>query len=514
MPAEIVTSPSELVARDQIRPHPQNPNVGDVDAIADSMAENGVIGSIVVQRSTGFILGGSHTWEAAGRHGLGEVSVQWVDCDDRRAKRIMLALNRTRDFATYDDARLAELLAELQAEDPIGLSGSGFDDTDLAALAAELNLSVSDPGGEPGGLPERGPSLAERFLIPPFSVLDARQGYWRDRKRQWLDLGIRSWDGRPANDLKLSADDEVEQGTQPNRSKPSTTGNDPEFYWKKQAAERRLGRDLTTAEFLEDHYEGPDVYREGTSVFDPVLAEVVYRWFAPPAGRVLDPLAGGSVRGIVASRLGLPYVGIDLSPMQVEANEAQRHLAVDPQPEWIVGDARDTETLTAGPFDLLFTCPPYFDLERYSDDPADLANAPTWDAFCDTYTQAIAASTRLLADDRFAVIVVGNVRDRRGELLDLADATTRAMTAAGLTFYNDAVLVTNAGSLALRAARSFALRKLGRCHQQVLVYLRGDAQRAVEALGAVDVPAEVIAAAEAAVSAERSALGLDDDPLA
>jgi hypothetical protein len=39
-------------------------------------------------------------------------------------------------------------------------------------------------------------TLAERFVVPPFSVLDARQGYWQDRKRAWVALGIESELGR------------------------------------------------------------------------------------------------------------------------------------------------------------------------------------------------------------------------------------------------------------------------------------------------------------------------------
>ena len=47
----------------------------------------------------------------------------------------------------------------------------------------------------------------------------------------------------------------------------------------------------------------------GTSIFDPVLCELAYRWYCPPGGVILDPFAGGSVRGIVASKLGRRYVG-------------------------------------------------------------------------------------------------------------------------------------------------------------------------------------------------------------
>ena len=44
---------------------------------------------------------------------------------------------------------------------------------------------------------------------------------------------------------------------------------------------------------------------------------------SPPRGRVIDPFAGGSVRGIVAASLGRSYAGNDLSAAQVQANEEQ-----------------------------------------------------------------------------------------------------------------------------------------------------------------------------------------------
>ena len=50
----------------------------------------------------------------------------------------------------------------------------------------------------------------------------------------------------------------------------------------------------------------------GTSIFDPVLCEIAYRWFSPVGGLILDPFAGGSVRGIVASKLGRQYIGHEL----------------------------------------------------------------------------------------------------------------------------------------------------------------------------------------------------------
>ena len=45
--------------------------------------------------------------------------------------------------------------------------------------------------------PERhGSILSQSWEYPPFSVLNAREGWWQERKRQWLSLGIRSELGR------------------------------------------------------------------------------------------------------------------------------------------------------------------------------------------------------------------------------------------------------------------------------------------------------------------------------
>ena len=59
---------------------------------------------------------------------------------------------------------------------------------------------------------------------------------------------------------------------------PSHTSGDPGFYAKKRAREAEIGRELTTEEFLAEHYEASDApTASGTSIFDPVLCEIAYR---------------------------------------------------------------------------------------------------------------------------------------------------------------------------------------------------------------------------------------------
>ena len=135
-------------------------------------------------------------------------------------------------------------------------------------------------------------------------------------------------------------------------------------------------------------------------------------------------------------------------------------------------------------FDFVFSCPPYFNLEIYSDDPADLSNCPDYGDFLKSYWDIVAKAVGKLREDRFACFVVGDVRGKDGAYLNLPGDTITAFATAGSCLYNEAILVTMAGSLPLRVAAQFkAGRKLGKTHQNVLVFWKGDTKRIKDALG-------------------------------
>jgi len=250
---------------------------------------------------------------------------------------------------------------------------------------------------------------------------------------------------------------------------------------------------MSTAEYIATQYEGTDgdggLSDTGTSVFSPCLCEMDYLWFTKEGDRILDPFAGGSVRGIVAERMGRKYTGIELRNEQVEANVIQGTDICDECPEWICGDSLHMDALVGERmFDHIFTCPPYGDLEVYSDDAADLSNM-SHEEFDSTYAEILRIAASHLENNRFATIVVGNYRDGRGMLRDLNGITVRAMEDAGLRYYNDMVYVTPVGTLPIRVPRMFkASRKVGRTHQYVLNFVKGDPKKASERLGEVDIP--------------------------
>jgi len=159
----------------------------------------------------------------------------------------------------------------------------------------------------------------------------------------------------------------------------------------------------------------------------------------------------------------------------------QKHI-----PRWITGNSLDA--IPDERYDFIFTCPPYYDLEIYSDDPQDLSNKDDYTAFLADYRQIIATSIDRLNDDRFACVVVGDIRDKRGIYRNFVSDTIAAFQDAGAMLYNEAILVTAVGSLPIRVGRAFQSgRKLGKTHQNVLVFIKGDWRKAADWCGFVEV---------------------------
>ena len=306
---------------------------------------------------------------------------------------------------------------------------------DWGDLALPNGGLISIPEMFPEGKDHR--SLAERFIIPPLSVLRVASGYWQDRKKAWLSLGIQSEKGR--NDGML--------------------------------------KNLST---LAKKASGSQLPSE--SIFDPVLCEIMYRWFCPSGGIILDPFAGGSVRGIIAACLDYDYTGIDLRQEQIDANKEQLHIPKDIKPTWLQGDSREINSLLPADYaaDMVFSCPPYADLEVYSKQPEDLSNMD-YTGFKTAYWDIIAKACSRLKEDSFAVFVVGEARSKSGAYYGLVPDTVKAFEDAGVRFYNEMILVTQIAAKALTVAEGFVKsRKVGKIHQNILIFVKGDPVKAAE----------------------------------
>ena len=309
--------------------------------------------------------------------------------------------------------------------------------------------------------------LHGEFLFPPFSVMDVNEGRWRARKQQWIASGMVG---------ELGRKDGVYSG-----------GFESSDYMLKN-----YGRKASTS----------------VSVFDPVLTELLVLWYSLPGDVIYDPFAGGVPRGVVASTLGREYIGMELRDKQVQANYANLEVIKangwrlgDKEPKWYVGDStnpnkvsdvmvahRIAHTFAAGgaqgdKVDMILTCPPYGDLEKYSNAPDDLSNMP-YNAFLEKYADALEHAVDCLRDDAFLAIVVGEFRDKAHNFRNFVGDTVNIIKRMGLLYYNESVLISPRGTAAIRAGSFDLSRKLVRHHQNVLVFLKGDnGKRAAARLG-------------------------------
>jgi hypothetical protein len=333
-----------------------------------------------------------------------------------------LALN-----AGWDAEMLKVEIAELvDADFDLGLLG--FDDAMLAGL---MGVETSDvekyQDGVAGG-------MSANFGQPPFSVLDTRKGDWLERKRYWRDL--------------IKDNGESREGT--------------------------LSQDSIMSDM-----------NNGVSLLDPVLAEIIVLWFGTNNGLAVDPFAGDTVFGFVAGSSKMSFKGIELREEQATLNQKRCNDAGLPCKYYCDTSENIDKYIKDEEADLIFSCPPYADLEVYSNDPKDLSTMPH-EQFFEIYEKILQSTFAKLKNNRFAVIVMGEVRGKDGMYIGTIPKTIDIMEQAGYKYYNEIILINSAGTLPLRAGKSMrSTRKVGKMHQNVLVFVKGSPKRAAQELGEI-----------------------------
>lgn len=276
-------------------------------------------------------------------------------------------------------------------------------------------------------------TMSDYFGVAPFSILNTVDKDWQQRKQRWNKLINDKGDAR-AGALKAKNDK-----------------TDSEVDLKIQNL------------------------NNGVSILDAVLAELMIKWFTEEKHKTFDPFAGDTVFGFVSGWLKRPFEGIELRPEQAEFNQIQcNRESLDCK--YICDTSENMDNYIENESkDFIFSCPPYADLEVYSDLEEDLSTMSHEDFF-KVYKKVLQNTYSKLKNDRFAVIVTSEVRDKKtGEYIRLVPNTINIMVEAGYMFYNDLILVNSCGTLPLRTGKMMnAGRKVGRRHQNILVFYKGD----------------------------------------
>lgn len=298
-----------------------------IEQIKKSINEFGNNDPIAIDENN-VIIEGHGRYKALQELGFGEVEVIRLSHMSEEQKRAYILVHNKLTMNSDFDIDILQL--ELDDIDDIDMSDFGFEPEDNFKTT-EQKLKENDYSG----------SLVDDFIIMPQSIFDTRQGIWQNRKRQWLDLGIK----------------------------------------------------------ICDDSKNVDQYIQDESA------------------------------------------------------------------------------------DLIFACPPYFDLEVYSDNENDISNMG-YDEFCEIYSDILRKFARKLKNNRFAIVTISDVRDKKGFYRDLTGVTKRAFESAGVMFYNDIVLINTLGSGAMRARKQMnSGRKVIRSHQSVLVFFKGDPKNIKQEFG-------------------------------
>lgn len=404
-----------------------------VAQIAASITEFGFTNPVLVDAANCIIAGHGRVL-AAKQLGLAAVpTIMLHGLTDAQRRAYIIADNKLALNAGWDEELLAREMQALQAMD-YKLDVLGFTMAEINTLLTNLEGGGAQAGGE---TQKANGALAARFLVSPFSVIDARNGAWQERKQAWA----------------------------------ARIGDQGESREHTLAVPGSIMEDIGSV-----------------SILDGALAETMLHWFAKPNWCALDPFAGDSVFGFVACSMGLNFIGIELRPEQAALNQQRLESAglagiyhcdtSENLNKYVVDDS----------VDFVFSCPPYADLEVYSDDPKDLSNMPN-DQFFPTYAAILGSTYAKLRKNRFACIATSEVRGKDGAYIGLVPKTIEAMCAAGYKFYNELVLVTPCGTLPQRAGRAMQSgRKVGRTHQNVLIFYKGDIKAIGKTLGTIEMP--------------------------
>jgi DNA modification methylase len=225
-----------------------------------------------------------------------------------------------------------------------------------------------------------------------------------------------------------------------------------------------------------------------TSIFNPHLAMMILRAYAPPvefdnnneithSPKVYDPFGGGGTRCIIAAAMGYDYHGVELREVEVNRIHKQIERLKLEKCNLVVGDSAQYP-FGENEFDFSYTCPPYFDLEVYSDLENDLSNAGTYENFLVMMKDVLAGVYKGLKPDCFSVWVVGNFRVTNkkhypnhveGEFIHFSGDLIHIAKEMGFIIHDEIVFHGAAGIANQRAGQFEANKKIVRVHEYVII---------------------------------------------
>ena len=211
------------------------------------------------------------------------------------------------------------------------------------------------------------------------------------------------------------------------------------------------------------------------SVLDPVACEVIARFFMPKDGRrVYNPFGGGVQFGYVSGACGYEYVASEIRQNQCDANN--KICSEFQSVKWVKSDS--STYIPDGKFDLIFTCPPYYKVERYVDydgnsPDGEINSLDTYEKFRDVLFAGYKKAIDAMNDGCFFVVMTGDSRDKNGAYYCSESETELFFKENGLSVYNRIIYLECEFTRLAQAKKTLHVRKFPKREQKIIVAYKG-----------------------------------------
>lgn len=204
------------------------------------------------------------------------------------------------------------------------------------------------------------------------------------------------------------------------------------------------------------------------SEFHAGLCENIVHYWSMVGDTIVDPFAGRLTRAFVSQSLGRDYYGYDVSPETVKKvrHELDRHeLGATIYEE----DGCEMKSTPNDSANLVMTCPPYGDIEKYESVEGQLSDIRKYDEFCERIQVCGDNIERVLKPGGFAVWVCGDFR-KDGEYKAFHSDTINMFKKSGLKLHDIIVMRNNTMFARLQAGKCASKRYTAKVHEFILVF--------------------------------------------
>lgn len=216
------------------------------------------------------------------------------------------------------------------------------------------------------------------------------------------------------------------------------------------------------------------------SEFNPNVAERIVKYWSKEGDLIVDPFGGRATRAIVSTEMGRDYEGYEIAPLTYELTLNRLKYRDENFPsDMFLGDTKGKYTLylddgckmkqtSNNIADLVMTCPPYYDLEKYEEVDNQLSSLDTYEDFLDKIYECAKNIKRVLKPNKFCAWVCGDWR-RNGYVLFHSDSI-KLFQRAGMTLWDIVILENNSPFAAFQVGKCAKQQYTSKKHEYLLVF--------------------------------------------